>query len=63
MTQTIFVDAVGEWEEALAEKRMKYSGNLARAVRELVRERPELHKGYLEAYNAEHGRRLRRGGM
>jgi len=64
MTQMTYagIDAVAEWEAALQEKREKYPTDPARAVRALVRERPELHLAYLEAYNAERGRRVRRGG-
>jgi hypothetical protein len=49
---------IAAWKEAI-EAEVKVTADRARAVRNVVRRNPELHKAYLEAYNAERGRTVR----
>jgi len=48
-------DPVSEFKEAVAAK-MKEGMARPRATAAVVHENPELHKAYLAAYNAPHGR-------
>lgn len=50
-------DPIGEWDRAL-EAKIAAGMSKARAVAAIVRERPGLHRAYLEAYNRDHGRKV-----
>jgi len=49
-------DAIAAWNEAVAE-RVKAGQPKAKAISALVKAEPDLYAAYLEAYNAERGRR------
>lgn len=61
MTQTVWAgDPIAAWDEAIEAELKVTNGDRARAVRNVVARDPELHKAYLEAYNEEHGSRIKR---
>ena len=48
-------DPVAEWNQKRDEK-MARGKSKSKAIQELARENPDLHRAYLVAYNREHGR-------
>ncbi|NLF08208.1 MAG: hypothetical protein GX594_09545, partial [Pirellulaceae bacterium] len=53
-------DAIAEWQESL-EAKLRAGKSKPDAIRELVREQPELHAAYVAAHNAEVGPSSYRG--
>jgi len=47
-------EPIKAWEDAIEARLKGCGGDKAKAIRQLAKEKPELHASYLEAYNAAH---------